>query len=74
MHIVMPTPMLLERAYCFVATVDIFSIYFNYMGEVSPLALTCSALFDILYQLQRCYSFKSLSIYAFPHLIAGAGN
>ena len=39
-HIGMPTLMLLERAYCFVATAAIFSIYFNYRGEVSPLALT----------------------------------
>ena len=32
-----------------------------------------SALFDILYQLQGCYSIKSLRIYAFPTIIAGAG-
>ena len=36
-HIGMPTLILVERAYGFVATAAIFSIYFNYRGDAQSI-------------------------------------
>ena len=69
----MPTFMLVKRAHDFLAIAAIFSIYLNYRGEAQHICINLEQ-FDILHQLQGCYSIKSLRIYVLPTIIAGAGN
>ena len=73
-HIGIPLLLMVEKVYCFLTAAALFPFFSTTGVRLNTQAFIQSTLFDILYQLQGCYGIKSLRIYAFPTIIAGAGN
>ena len=64
-HIGMPTLMLVEKAYCFLATSAIYSIYFNYRGEAQHIGI------NLKHPL--CHSISTTGSMFSPLLLQGPG-